>query len=175
MNVKRSLRTVAVAVVLLGSIVGAKVWMGKASAATQATPSKCANIQLLIRPGTSQGAAGHIFLQFRVHDLFGACTLYGYPGVELLNKNFQSMPTYVTDAPFPQGGARPKRVTISQGHDAYFVVNWSHIPAGTQSCPTARNVMIWAPNDNLPVVSYATIDACGGNLNASPIASKKFF
>jgi hypothetical protein len=57
-----------------------------------------------------------------------------------------------------------------------------HLPTPGQKCPIAGYIMITAPNDRLPVVTYAGlgagqggIDACGGNLTASPVSGKKFW
>jgi hypothetical protein len=136
-----------------------------------------------MKPIAGQGATGHIWEMFRIHELLpGSCTLFGYPGALLLDRQFYSLPTHVTRGPFPQGGPGPTLVTLSRSRDAYFVVGWTHLPTPGQKCPTARYVMITAPNDRLPVVAYAGtgdgqggIDACGGNLTMSPVAGKRFW
>jgi hypothetical protein len=136
-----------------------------------------------MKPIASNGAMGHISEMFRIHDLLpGSCSLYGYPGAMLLDKTFYSLPTHVTRGPYPEGGPGPALVTLSRRHDAYFVLGWEHFPTPGQKCPIARYVMIWAPNDRLPVVVNAGtpsgqggIMACGGNLTASPVAGKRFW
>ncbi|HZT95335.1 MAG TPA: DUF4232 domain-containing protein [Chloroflexota bacterium] len=175
MNLNMAVRIVLMATIaVLTCVTGVRVWTNSAGAAAS-SPSRCANYQLFIRPASSQGATGHIYLQFRIGDLLGPCTLMGYPGAELLDRNFRSMTTHVSQAPFPEGGPGPKQVTLSHQHPAFFVMHWSHFPVGNQTCPTARNVMLWGPHLNLPVVTYATIDACGGNVTVSPVAAKKFW
>jgi len=182
MKVRMVVRTAATfAAMASGLAVGAGgTWTaGTALAATRT----CANYQLLMKPIGTNGAAGHIEEMFRIHDLLpGSCTLFGYPGGVLLDKNFHSLPTHVTRAPFPQGGPGPQLVTLGRNHDAYFVLGWEHLPTPGQKCPTARYVMITAPNDRLPVVlssgnadSNGGIVACGGNLTASPVSGKRFW
>lgn len=143
----------------------------------------CVNFQLLVTPVSGNGAMGHISEMFRIHDLLpGSCTLFGYPGALLLDGSFHSMPTHLTRAPWPQGGPGPKRVTLTRSQDAYFVLAWEHMPRPGQRCPGARYVMITPPDDRLPVVTYSgnrsgpsVIDACGGDLTASPVAGTRFW
>jgi hypothetical protein len=153
-------------------------WMTGTALAGSAT---CADYQLIMKPIASNAGAGHVDEMFRIHDLLpGSCTLFGYPGAVLLDKNFYSLPTHVTRAPYPQGGPAPKLVTLDRSHDAYFVFGWEHFPTPGQKCPIASYVMVTAPNDRLPDVTYAGsggggIMACGGNLTASPVSGKRFW
>jgi hypothetical protein len=130
-------------------------------------------------PYASQGAAGHIAVIYRIHNLWGqACTLYGYPGVQLLDGHFLSLPTTVHRGPGGIVGAIPPRlIRIGAYGNAYFTLGYSDVPVNNQPCETAYYLMIWAPNDVLPVVTYAfthagRITACGGNLNVSPVTAR---
>lgn len=181
MRLRTAVGTAAVVVALIS------VWASGAVRPTAGTAlaasGRCANYQLLVTAVSGNGAMGHISEMFRIHDLLpGSCTLYGYPGALLLDRAFFSLPTHVTRAPWPAGGPGPATVTLSAGHDAYFVLGWVHFPTPGQTCPTAHYVMITPPNDRLPVVTYAGnssgmggIDACGGKLTVSPVAGKKFW
>jgi hypothetical protein len=163
-----------------GLAIGTGSWT--AGTALAAAP-RCVNYQLLIKPIASTGATGHISEMFRIHNLLsGSCTLFGYPGALLLNQNFYSLPTHVIRARYPAGGPGPSLVTLNRSHDGYFVLSWVHFPTPGQRCPIARYVMIWAPNNFLPVVANADnpsgqggIMACGGNLTASPVSGKRFW
>lgn len=146
-----------------------------------AAAPRCRNTQLVVTPFKSSGAAGTIGEMYKIHNqLPGACTLWGYPGAMLLDRNFNSLPTTVTRGmAFLTGHPGPRLVTLQGSHNAYFVVKWNHIPAAGQTCPVARYVMIIPPNDRLPVVSYAGnggggIDACGGKLTVTPVAENAF-
>jgi hypothetical protein len=134
-----------------------------------------------MRPIRGSGATGHIAEMFRIHNVLPrACTLHGYPGAVLLDKNFFSLPTHVTWGLSNLAGKHaPVTVRLDATHDGYFILAWVHIPSPGESCPTAKYVMITAPNDRLPVVTYAGIggggiDACGGKLTASPVAPNAF-
>jgi hypothetical protein len=185
MKIGKVVRTAtAVAAMTAGLAIGAGSggrWMGDTALA--ASPP-CANYQLTTKSVAGQGAAGHILEMFRIHELLpGSCTLFGYPGVMLLDKTFYSLPSHVTRGPWPEGArAAPTLVTLNRSHDAYFVLGWEHLPTPGQKCPIARYLMIWAPNDHLPVVANAGsgdanggIMACGGNLTVSPVAGKRFW
>lgn len=151
-----------------------------AARAAQAAPT-CQNIQLLIRPHSSNGAAGHIGLIYRIHNLSGRpCSLYGYPGVQLLDRHFVSMPTTVTRGGSFIGSIPKQRVSLPAGGNAYFTLLYSDVPTGNGPCRTARNLMIFAPNNFLPVVTYAApngggITACNGAVNVSPVIAQPRF
>lgn len=134
----------------------------------------CQNIQLLVRPYRSQGAAGTIAIIYRIHNLSGrACTLYGYPGVQLLSRGFTTLPTTVTRGGGFLGGIPKQQVTLAPGGNAYFTLDYSDVPVNNGPCYTAVNLMIFAPGDFLPVVTFAyphaSITPCNGALNVSPV------
>lgn len=138
----------------------------------------CQNIQLLIRPQSSQGAAGTITLIYRIHNLSGqACTLYGYPGVQLLDRHFLSLPTAVHRGGGFLGRIPVRLVQLGAYGNAYFTLSYSDVPINNQPCPAAFNLMVFAPNDLLPVVTYVvprggSIIACSGNINVSPVTAR---
>jgi hypothetical protein len=142
------------------------------------TVRTCQNIQLHVQPQTSQGAAGTIAIIYRLHNLFGgACTLDGYPGIQLLDRNFLSLPTRTHRG--GRGPVVPQRTVRLPGHgNAYFALFYSDVPtAGQPPCATARYVMVIAPNTFLPVVTYATtrggsIHECSGNVWVTPVTAR---
>jgi hypothetical protein len=152
-----------------------------AHARWSAAPPTCQNIQLLIRPHSSNGAAGHIGIIYRIHNLSGrACFLEGYPGVQLLDRHFVSMPTTVTRGGSFIGSIPKQGVTLAAGGNAYFTLLYSDVPTGNGPCRTARNLMIFAPDNFLPVVTYAApngggITACNGAVNVSPVTARPRF
>lgn len=141
-----------------------------------ASLSRCFTNQLTIQPVSSSGAAGHIALLFRIHNYSNtACLLYGYPGAQLLTANKQNMPTHVHRGPPYFLGIRSRLVRLAPGGNAYFVFEWSHIPSGSQPCPTARYVRITPPNDYSSLLVRlgppGGIDACAGAITATPVVS----
>src|SRR5579884_2087818 len=143
--------------------------------AQSAHPSRCNNYQLTIRYVSGGAALGHIGIIYRIHNLSGhPCTLQGYPGVELFNRNFHSLPTHVS-----RGGGyiivgRPREplVALDDRHDAYFGLEFHDVPADNQSCTQVRYLMITPPNDYLPIVIRSGgIAPCGGQVIVSPVHS----
>jgi hypothetical protein len=173
------MRLAALTIIL--TIYGGGYTATRAAAVQQGSPATCQNIQLLIRPHGSNGAAGHIGLIYRIHNLSGrSCSLYGYPGVQLLDRHFVTMPTTVTRGGSFLGSIPKQRVTLPAGGNAYFTLVYSDVPTGSGPCPTARNLMIFAPNNFLPVVTYAAprgggITACNGALSVSPVTAQPRF
>ncbi len=117
----------------------------------------CQNLQLLIRAQSSSGAAGTIGIIYRIHNMSNQpCTLTGYPGVQFLDRNFQSLPTAVHRGGGMVGSIPVRSIAIGAFGNAYFALFYSDVPAVNQPpCATAGYLMIFAPNDFLPVVTYA--------------------
>src|SRR5947209_270443 len=94
------------------------------------SPHTCRNVQLRVRSQTSQGAAGHIAIIYRIHNTRGSgCSLVGYPGVQLLDRHFLSLPTTDVRGPGNLVGAIPKQVVqIPAYGNAYFAMGYSDVP-----------------------------------------------
>ena len=155
--------------------------VGRASAAPLPAPlaARCHTAQLSITPVSSSGGVGHIGLQFSIHnDSSQTCTLQGFPGALLLNAQQQPLPTTVQWGAGYLSGNRPVRlVTLAPGANAYMTLEWVHIPSPGQTCPAAPYVLITPPDaaDALQVtVGAGVIDACGGQLTASPVEPTPF-
>jgi hypothetical protein len=138
----------------------------------------CQNVQLLITARESQGAAGHIAIIYRLHNLSGkACTLYGYPGVQLLDRHFHTLHTTVHRGGSFVASIPAQPVRLGPHGNAYFTLVYSDVPVNSRPCQAAAAyVMIWAPNNFLPVVTYAftrggSISSCTGDLNVSPVTA----
>lgn len=139
----------------------------------------CRNIQLLIRAQSSNGAAGTIGIIYRIHNMWNrSCVLAGYPGVQLLDRKFQSIPTRVHRGGGFAGPVPVRTTPIGGFGNAYFALFYSDVPAvNERPCATAGYVMIFAPNNFLPVVTYAftkggSITECTGNVYVSPVTAQ---
>lgn len=103
---------------------------------------------------------------------------FGYPGVQFLDRHFVSLPTTVHRGPGNLVGAIAKQLVYVGAHgNAYFALGYSDVPVNNQPCATASYLMIFAPNDVSPVVTYAftrggSIMECTGNINVSPVTAK---
>ena len=166
---------IAVLVVPLG--VRSQLSLVQAAPAAQSART-CQNIQLLIRAQTSQGAAGTIGVIYRIHNLQSQpCTLSGYPGVQFLDRHFASLPTTVHRGGGDVGNVPVRTVTLSPYGNAYFALFYSDVPTiNAPPCATAPYLMIFGPNNYLPVVTYAvpggSITECSGNIHVSPVTAQ---
>jgi uncharacterized protein DUF4232 len=169
--------------ILMGLGLLAALVAGPHNAARASAPARvvarCDTAQLTIAPDYGEGGAGHIGLIFLVHNRSGqTCTLYGYPGAQLLDAAYRPLPTHLRWGTGYLAGNPPRRlVTLKPGTDAYFSLEWVHIPSPGQACPTAPFVRITPPNAYTSTIVWAGqggIDACGGNLIAAPVEPGEF-
>jgi Protein of unknown function (DUF4232) len=139
-----------------------------------AAPVRCYSNQLTVSPYQTSGAAGHRVMQIRFgNSSMRACSLYGYPGFQLQDARGKALPTRAVWATGYFFAARPKHsVRLAPRGNAYFVIEWTHIPTPGQACPTARGLRVTPPNAftsiQVPLVSFG-IDACGGILTSTPV------
>lgn len=141
------------------------------------TIRNCYNVQLTITPDKGGAGLGHISLIYRIRNLWSRpCTLQGFPGLEMLDRNFHSLPTHLQrDNGYLIGDVPVRRIRLDQSHDAYFALEYSDNPVGSQTCPHARYMMIIPPNDNLPDVAYSYVAPCGGTIDVSPVRLRPNF
>ncbi|HLJ66730.1 MAG TPA: DUF4232 domain-containing protein [Chloroflexota bacterium] len=175
MNAKR---TTIVAITLVGACGGFLAARGvtpTAASSAQQTLPRCQNIQLAITPYSSNGAAGHVGVIYRIHRTWGStCFLKGFPGMELLDRNFGSLPNPVHwGGGVVVGNQTPRRVVLDATHDAYFAAGYGDVPVTGGTCGQAYYVMIIPPYDYLPDVTYIAsnrgrLEVCGA-FNASPV------
>lgn len=149
------------------------------SRAPSASAGACQNFQLLVRPVRGSGAAGHFGVMYRIRNIsIAGCMLSGFPGVVLLDSRFTTLRTHLTWSTELAGRHAVRIVHLAPNGTAYFVLYWAEIPTGNEPCHPARYLMITAPNDRLPIVTYAgngySIHPCGGRITASPIEPAPF-
>jgi len=125
--------------------------------------------------GTSQGAAGTIQMTFIVSNVGAkACTIDGYPTVQLLSPNTTAMMTTTVPgmAVFSPSAANapPARQHVTAGGHVEFVLQFSDVPSGTErTCPLAASINVYPPNSATPFNVATSITPCNlGTLNVSP-------
>ncbi|GAC1434981.1 MAG: hypothetical protein NVSMB65_08960 [Chloroflexota bacterium] len=143
-----------------------------------ASGAPCQPRQLTIAVLASNGAMGHIGLMIQLHNRSGqSCTLFGYPGAQLLDARHRALPTHLHwGLGYLSGNSVRQTVWLPRGGNAFFILEWAHIPTGNEACPRAPYILITPPNDySSLLVSLAPgfIDACGGRLNASPVLARR--
>jgi hypothetical protein len=132
---------------------------------TTAAAKTCLPAQLSVIAGPVQGAAGHAGRQFQLQNSSSTtCTLFGYPGLGLLDASSKPLPTTVVR----QAGFPESKVTLSAGASAYFTATWADATgyAGA-TCPTSASLEITPPNDTTQLIvqgSAGMIQAFGGTV-----------
>lgn len=147
---------------------------------TPSGPPICQPNQLSLAIQTSQGAAGHIAQQDQFTNKSNAtCTLYGYPGAVMLDSQQKPIATKTNwqTTGFSYSNQQKQLVTLHPGGVAYFIVEWSDVPVGTEtSCPTATYLSVTPPNDFSVLTAADSINACnGGTLGISPVEPNKIW
>jgi hypothetical protein len=131
-----------------------------------ATP-RCERRELRLSRPQTNGAAGTRSLIFTFTNRGSAtCSLFGYPGMRILNKHRRRMPTTVTRVTAPEHS-----VLMTPGAKSSFLARYSDVPTGSEKCPRSAYVAVWPPNDfkTLTVALDATI--CGGRIRVWPVVA----
>jgi hypothetical protein len=144
------------------------------STTTSTANTTCQPSQLNITLSGSEGAAGTIELTFSLTNTSASlCTMFGYPGMQLLSASGASEPTSVI-----RGGGlafenvTPASVSLANGQAAYFNVGYSDVVTGTTACTVSKQVEITPPNDTAHAVVPVSnqIQACNaGELHVSAV------
>jgi hypothetical protein len=136
----------------------------------------CLASQLSIVPQQGSGAAGTIAGTVSMTNTSSTtCTLYGYPGMQLLDAQGGDIPTTVVRGGVNGGPAAasspPSLVTLAPGQAAAFAMQYEDVPVGNEtSCPTSARAEITPPNDTTPAVVALAISPCdNGTVHVSPV------
>jgi hypothetical protein len=112
----------------------------------------------------SNGAAGTVVLGFALKNTgTKTCHTYGWPGVAFLSAGGNALPTNATRTTGDVVGSTPAGVLkLKPGEQASFRIVASDIGSNGGSCPTARQLQIYAPDDTVTMkVSLPGVAACG--------------
>jgi hypothetical protein len=156
--------------VALAGLVVAAMWgagIAQAHASGRAATARCERRQLHLATPRTNGAAGTIHLIFTFRNRSATtCTMFGYPGMRLLNKHHRAMPTTVIREP-----ATEQSVLVAPGGRASFAASYSDVPTGSQRCPAATYAAVWPPNDfrTLTVAFPFPAQVCGGGMHVWPV------
>lgn len=148
--------------------------------ATPSGPPVCQPNQLTLAIQSTQGAAGHIAQQDQFTNKSSTkCTLYGFPGAVMLDAQQKQITTKANwqTTGFSYSNQQKQLVTLNPGGVAYFMVEWSDVPVGSEtSCPTSAYLSVTPPNDFSVVTIADAINACnGGTLGISPVEANKIW
>ena len=134
-------------------------------------PTACRTAQLQLRTGRVEGAMGHQYISFAFQNRSSeACTMFGFPGVQLLDAHSSPLPTKVGHAYFDTGPAR--RVLLQRFGYAFFTLAEALIPYGSdpQPCPRAT-LAVTPPGQRQALTSPQALTPCGGSVVVTPVRS----
>ena len=123
-------------------------------AATPAGPD-CRIEQLSVRWTPAGVALGHAAVQFTFRNTSGAsCTLFGFPGLQLLDARGASLPTYVNwGHDYIVQPETPTLVTLPPDGEASFLLGYTDDPGRFGlTCPISTQVAITPPNETRSLV-----------------------
>jgi hypothetical protein len=188
-----SARSVVVGLVLGGALVLAGCSSPKQSATTTTAPTTsntssatttvpatttttvpgCTGANYTVKVLGTEGAAGTNEVTFGLRNTSSAtCTLFGYPGIQLLGPGDAAMATDEVE-----GGGQSftdfarANVSVGPGATAYFTIGYSDVTTGTEStCPRTAAVQVIPPNTTTPLIVSGQYTVCGaGTVNVSPV------
>jgi len=152
----------------------------RAVPAAPTTPA-CSTDQLTVAPDPGDGdiGIGNLALMYRLHNRSAhSCTLYGYPGIQLLDAHRRPLPTRLT---WSRGAylfySPPARlVRLTPGGDAFFALGWNHAAGAPANhlCPNAPYMLVTPPNERTSLLLRDGPDSCDGRLTASPVQATRF-
>ena len=117
------------------------------------------------------GAAGSIRLRFVFTNTGGStCALFGFPGMQMLNKSHHAIPTHVHRGTSNVVPPEPElNVVMTPGQHGSFYAGYSDVPSGTGQCPDVRVRRGDAPERLQALHAEAGHPACGGRITVSPV------
>ena len=129
-------------------------------ATVPASGQSCTSAELSVSLGQATAAAGSRGQRLTITDTASStCTLYGYPGMLMLDSSGNPLPTHVIRV----GTSPEKVITLAPGEKASFLAYWPD-PTGypNEQCPTSSRVEITPPNAYQSVTIVWHITPYGG-------------
>jgi hypothetical protein len=147
------------------------------TSSTSAALAGCVVSQLGVTPEQGTGAAGTIELSIDLTNHSATtCSLYGYPGMQLLDGSGNDIPTDVIRGGGPQfavaaANKAPTTVVLATGQTAAFSLSYEDVPVGSEtSCPTSVHALVTPPGDLTSATVALAIAPCGGGtIHVSPV------
>jgi hypothetical protein len=138
------------------------------SQAVSSTAPRCHTSQLGFTYATD-GAAGTILINGTLANRSQTtCTLYGYPGLGLLDRHGAALPTTVLRSPGPVIPHVPEHVVmLAPGGKADFYASFSDVDP--QPCPLAAKIEVTPPNAFRHLTADAGFTPCQGRIHVSPV------
>lgn len=176
MKMKRIVLAVIGVAAVGGQLSGRSAWsnaaMRRPIPAPQSNAQPCAREALSIKEGETDAAMGGVrrtpFVLTNVSK--AACTLEGYPSIQLLNK----AGAVVKRAAKQKSEDPITAATVEPGKSAWFALNFNSGGAGYMGppCPTYRQLRITTPGAKSPITLKTEIQTCAGSqFDVTPVQS----
>ncbi len=126
---------------------------------------RCRSAGLAVGLTGTDAGAGNVVATLRLTNTTArTCTLFGYPGLQLLDAQGNPLPTHaVWGGGWFSNDPPPSTVVLAPGASAQFRLHWGQIEVGDETtCPTSERVEITPPNAFHFIVLPMHIRACGG-------------
>jgi hypothetical protein len=146
---------------------GVAVVLGPAATVSSAAPTtpRCHSSQLHVKLGPAGAALGHIGQLVSFENASATtCTLYGYPGLQMLDAAGRPIRTQVLRGIAYTVPSVPERpVSLPPGHEASFDLGYDDATGyGNESCPTSARVEVTPPNAYAPITVAWRMQPYGG-------------
>jgi hypothetical protein len=154
-------------------------WTCQGAQATQL--QACRSSQLSVQPGRVGVALGHAGVVFTFQNRSAVtCTLYGFPGLQMLDAQGRPIPTRVDwGSDYIVQPEKPALVTLRPGDQASFLLGYSDPANANLTCPASSQLEVTPPNETQSLViafqlAPAEPDADGlhlqcGRVTVSPV------
>jgi hypothetical protein len=156
---------VALWVVTVASLAAVALGQTSADGFAAAAGARCHSSQLRVKLGWAEGALGHIGQLVSFENVSATtCTLYGYPGLQMLDAGGKPIKTRVLRGIAYTVPLVPERdVSLSPGHEASFDLGYDDGTGyGNERCPTSARVEVTPPNAYEPITVRWRMRPYGG-------------
>ena len=127
--------------------------------------SQCHTGELSVSSEMGDAGVGHQGLMYVLTNRTSVfCTFFGYPGAQMLDAQFNPLPTTVIRGGgylFPDPGST--KVVVPPGGTATFGLEWEVVPVGNETtCPHASYLKITPPDEFDSLIVSTQMAPCGG-------------
>ncbi|MEH2434009.1 MAG: DUF4232 domain-containing protein [Nostoc sp.] len=142
--------------------------------ATIATnPTRCETSQLSVRRVSQDAGVGNVALTYAfTNNASSPCTLYGYPGLALLDEKDQPLKGVKilrSEATYFSSKQPRQQVTLTPGKQASFQIAYNHIRSTEEQCPMSSKIEITPPNAYKHFTLTEQINPCTGKVRVTPV------
>ncbi len=152
--------------VLLSATLGAPIQPAHAAYPAASMLPRCQTAQLRGSLGAQNGGAGSIFTPIVLRNVSrSTCTLFGHPGVSLLNRQYRQIGRSARWDPGTMG-----LIVLRPGNAASTTVRSLNPGVGTTDClPPSTALRLYPPDQRASLIIPARLSECLGTLSVKPL------